>query len=231
MRSELAMKASGGQSAPMTSRDSQIHRAARVANEDEARVRADIARGRRGAGLSHAEIGRRCGMSRTMVARAESGQRPTTIHEFARMGAAVGLEIRFRAYPAGDPIRDAGQQRLLERLLARLHQSVGWRTEVPLPIGGDRRAWDAVIRCAGRSIGVEAETVLEDLQAVERRVALKWRDGGVERVILLIADTRRNRTAFASVHHTFGDFSRDARTVLGALASGRDPGCNAILFL
>jgi transcriptional regulator with XRE-family HTH domain len=230
-RNELAAKAPDGQSALMTSRDSQIHRAARTADEDEARVRADIARSRRGAGLSHAEVGRRCGMSRTMVARAEAGTRPTTIGEFARLGAAVGLDVRLRAYIAGDPICDAGQQRLLGRLRVRLGPSLGWGTEVPLAIEGDRRAWDAVIRGVRWMLAVEAETVLDDLQAVERRVALKQRDGGVDHVILLVADTRRNRRALAAAPHAFAGFSRDARTVLRALGAGRDPGCSAVLIL
>jgi transcriptional regulator with XRE-family HTH domain len=215
----------------MTSRDSQLDRATRTADEDEARVRADIARSRRGAGLSHAEVGRRCGMSRTMVARAEAGTRPTTIHEFARLGAAVGLDVRLRAYVAGDPIRDAGQQSLLGRLRPRVHSILAWRTEVPLPIDGDRRAWDALIRGAGWLVAVEAETVLADIQAVERRVALKQRDGGVDHVILLVADTRRNRRALAAAPHAFAGFRRDARTVLRALGAGRDPGCSAVLIL
>lgn len=137
----------------MTSRNSTIRRAARIAGEDETHVLADIARSRRGAGLSHAEVGRQCGMSRTMVARAEAGTRPTTIQEYARMGAAVGLDVRLRAYAAGDPIRDAGQQRLLERLRPRVSAILAWRTEVPLPIDGDRRAWDAVIRGTGWLVG------------------------------------------------------------------------------
>lgn len=147
------------------------------------------------------------------------------------MGAAVGLDVRLRAYVAGDPIRDAGQQRLLGRLRRRAHPGLGWGTEVPLPIDGDRRAWDALIRGAGWLAAVEAETVLDDLQAVERRVALKQRDGGVDHVILLVADTRRNRRALAAAPHAFAGFSRDARTVLRALGAGRDPGCSAVLFL
>ncbi len=166
-----------------------------------------------------------------MVARAEAGMRPTTIHEFARMGAAVGLDVRLRAYLAGDPIRDAGQQRLLGRLRSRVDPRLGWGSEVPLPIDGDRRAWDAVIRGIRWLAGVEAETVLDDLQAVERRVALKQRDGGVDYVILLVADTRRNRRALAAAPHAFAGFSRDARTVLRALGAGLDPGCSAIVFV
>ncbi len=161
----------------------------------------------------------------------ETGSRRSTVQELAAVGAAVGLDVRLRAYSAGDPVRDAGQLRLLERLRSRVDQRLGWGTEVPLPIDGDRRAWDGVIRGAGWSIGVEAETVLYDLQDVERRIALKQRDGSVDHVIMLVADTRRNRRALAAASHAFAGFRRDARTVLRALAAGHDPGCSALLVL
>ena len=215
----------------MTIRDGQIRRAIRVADEDDIRVRADIARARRGAGLSHAELGRACGMSRTMVARSEQGLRRSTLRELACLGAAAGLDVRLRAYPAGDAIRDAGQQRLLERLRVRLHPSLRFPTEVVLPIDGDLRAWDAVIRGANWRIAVEAETVLDDLQAVERKLALKQRDGGIDHVILLVADTPRNRRALAAAPGAFATFSRDSRAMLRALGEGRDPGCSGIVIL
>ncbi len=113
----------------------------------------------------------------------------------------------------------------------RLHPVLGWRTEVPLPITNDRRAWDALIRGIGWLLAVEAETVLDDLQAAERRIALKQRDGSMEHVLLLVAATRRNRRALAAHPNAFPGFSRDARAVLRALAAGRDPGCSAIVLL
>jgi hypothetical protein len=100
-----------------------------------------------------------------------------------------------------------------------------------MPIEGDRRAWDAVVKGNGWIAAVEAETVLDDLQAVERRVALKQRDGGIEHVILLVADTRRNRRSLAAAPNAFPTFGRDARRTLRALAAGDDPGQSAILIL
>jgi hypothetical protein len=62
---------------------------------------------------------------------------------------------------------------------------------------GDRRAWDAVITDRGGApawrVGVEAETRPRDLQALERRLAIKARDGNVDAVVLLLANTRHNR--------------------------------------
>ena len=215
----------------MTNRDGPITRARRTANEDEARVRADLARARRGAGLSRQAVATACGLSRSAVERLELGARRSTVQELAAIGAAVGLDVRLRAYPAGDPIRDASQQRLLERLRLRLHPSLGWATEVPIPLAGDRRAWDALIRGADWRAGVEAETVLDDLQDVERRLHLKQRDGTVDHVILLVADTRRNRRALAAGSAAFSGLTDDGRALLAALGAGRSPGSSAIVVL
>ena len=176
-------------------------------------------------------VGRACGLSRTGIERIEAGTRRSTVRELAAFGAVVGLDVRLRAYPAGDAIRDAGQVRLLERLRQRLHPSLRWATEVPLPIDGDLRAWDALIRGDAWRIAVEAETVLDDLQARERSLALKMRDDRMDHVILLVADTRRNRRALIAAPAAFATFSRDARPVLRALGSGADPGMSAIVIL
>jgi hypothetical protein len=216
----------------MTSRGGPIARALRIAGEDQARVRGEITRGRRGAGLSQTEVGRPCGLSRSVVARIEAGtRRGTTVEELSCLGAVVGLDVRLRAFPAGDAIRDAGQSRVLARLRGRLHVSLGWSTEVPLPISEDLRAWDAMIRGPAWQIGVEAETVLDDVQAVERRLALKERDGGVDRVILLVADTKRNRRALAAAPAAFGHLPLRTREILAALRGGRDPGQSGIVIL
>jgi len=215
----------------MTNRDAPVRRAIRKADEDEARVRADLARARRGAGLSREVVGRAAGLSRSALERLEAGTRRSTIQELAAVGAAVGLDVRMRTFPAGDPIRDAGQQRLLVRLHGRCHPSLGWTTEVAMAIERDLRAWDAVIKGAGWTAGVEAETVLDDLQAVERRLALKQRDGGVDLLILLVAESRRNRAALEADTAAFTHLSRDARSILAAIGAGEKPDSSALIVL
>lgn len=215
----------------MTARHGAIARALRIAEEDESRVRAEIARSRRRAGLSQATLGRACGLSRSAVARTEDGTRRATLADLAGLGAAVGLDVRLRAFPAGDPIRDAGQLRLLERLRRELHPSLRWRTEVPLPIPGDLRAWDAVIRGDRWLLAVEAETVIDDIQALERRLSLKVRDGQVDGVILLVADTPRNRRALVAGREAFADLQLRTRSILGPLRSGRYPGSSGIVVI
>src|SRR5207237_5268388 len=113
--------------------------------------------------------------------------------ESHRLATIVGLDASFRLFPGGDPMRDAGHAQLLERLRARIHPTLRWSIEVPLPILGDRRAWDALIGGNGWREGVEAETGLRDGQALSRRLELKRRDGAVDGIILLAPATKRVR--------------------------------------
>jgi len=200
--------------------------------DDLHRARTDFGQARRTAGLSLEAVGRACDVAGSTAQRIETGAiRNPDLVVFARMAAIVGLELRIRAFPTGEPIRDGPQQRLLERLRVQLPPVVRCGTEIPLPTDGDRRAWDAMVTGSGWRAAIDAETVLDDLQALERRVTLKQRDGGVEHVILLVADTRRNRRALRAASAAFGGFSRDARTVLRALRRGDAPGTSAIILL
>jgi hypothetical protein len=165
------------------------------------------------------------------VVRFENGALPhAAIEDVGAWSAVVGLDLVFRTYPGGDPIRDAGQQRLLERLRTRIDPALIWRTEVPLPVESDRRAWDAVIRADEGWVAVEAETVLSDLQALERRVRLKGRDGGCDHVILLVADTPRNRRALRGAPAAFGGFSSSVTAIRRGLRVGRVPRTREIIL-
>jgi transcriptional regulator with XRE-family HTH domain len=216
----------------MATRERPGDRGRRRANQDTVTVGADIRRHRVGAGLSLRAVAAAAGVDHVQLWKLEHGRRSgLDIEAIAAIGAVVGLDVRLRAYPAGDAIRDAGQQRLLERLRARLHPSLRWSTEVPLPIDGDLRAWDAVIRRDGWRIVVEAETALDDLQALERKLALKLRDGGEKRLILLVADTEGNRRALAAAPGAFAGLTASTRTILAALSIGRDPAAGGIVIL
>ena len=216
----------------MATRERPGDRGRRRANQDTVTVGADIRRHRVGAGLSLRAVAAAAGVDHVQLWKLEHGRRSgLDIEAIAAIGAVVGLDVRLRAYPAGDAIRDAGQQRLLERLRARLHPSLRWSTEVPLPIDGDLRAWDAVIRRDGWRIVVEAETALDDLQALERKLALKLRDGGEKRLILLVADTEGNRRALAAAPGAFAGLNASTRTILAALSIGRDPVAGGIVIL
>jgi hypothetical protein len=98
---------------------------------------------------------------------------------------------------------------------------------------GDRelRAWDAVIRGRGWRLPVEAETVVTDVQALERKLALKVRDGGADHVLLAVADTRRNRRSLASAPAAFASLPLRSGQVLRRLRDGEDPGASGLVIV
>lgn len=193
----------------------------------------EVRRSRRSSGLSIETVARSVGMSQSTFGRIERCELPgVTVAQLALACAAVGLRFSARAYPEGDPIRDAGQVRLIERFRLHLPDTVGWRTEVPLPVPGDLRAWDGQCRFGRIIVGVEAEMRLADVQALDRRIALKSRDGGIATVILVLADTVGNRRRLAEHREALrASFPLDTRAILGAVRAGRPPEASGIAVL
>jgi transcriptional regulator with XRE-family HTH domain len=183
--------------------------------------------------LAQKDVARAVGISRSRYSRIEAGDAPgLTIVQASTLLAAVGRRLYIRAYPAGDAIRDAAQIALLGRLHACVHRSLEWRTEVPLPLRGDLRAWDATIGRVDWVIGVEAETRIRDFQAVRRRIALKQRDGQIEHVVLLLANTRRHRELVRDYQDDLGDsFPLPGPRALELLRAGANPGASSIVLL
>jgi transcriptional regulator with XRE-family HTH domain len=198
-----------------------------------ARVVEDARQARIAAGLAQADVARALGMSRSQYGRIERGQSPAlSLRSASRLCAVVGLDLSVRTYPAGDPIRDAGQIALLTKLRERCHPALTWQTEVPLAISGDRRAWDAVVGGSAWTVGIEAETGLSDVQALERRLALKQRDGEMAQVLLVVLDSRRNRSVLRTAGHVLlGRFPVPAKDALARLGGGEAPGWNSIILL
>jgi transcriptional regulator with XRE-family HTH domain len=173
-------------------------------------------------GLSHSQLGR--------IERAELPN--VSIEQLCRACASVGLRFAGRAYPHGDPVRDHAQLALIARFRARLSDRVRVRVEVPLPIERDPRAWDLVLALEPEPAAVEAETRLRDLQALQRRVALKQRDGGISCVILLVNDTPANRRILAlHAADVRAAFPLSGREVLAVLDRGRTPPANGVVML
>lgn len=193
---------------------------------------------RRASTTSYAAIGRALRLGPGQAARILRGQSPSlSIVRAAQVLEAVGLELSARAYPVGSPVRDAGQLALLARLRTRVHTELRWREEVPvleMAESGfvDRRAWDVGIDAPGVRVRVDAETHIGDVQAVERRIALKQRDGREDCVILLLADTRHHRALLEVAGHGLRQaFPVSQRAALAALRAGRPPGGNALVLL
>jgi hypothetical protein len=170
------------------------------------------------------------GVSQAQVSLVERGEYPSVaLPTLVRYAAAVGLELAVRTFPGGQPIRDRAHIALLERFKAALGGTWTWASEVPLPIAGDRRAWDRTIQKPGILIGVEAETRPNDMQELGRRLALKKRDGGVDRVILVMPNSRWCRQLVA-LNELRAAFPVSGLVALAALKAGRDPGGDAIIL-
>ena len=192
----------------------------------------ELREARLAAGVSHGDVGKAAGLSHAAVSRIERGASPyVPLRSLATVASVLGLRLSVRAYPAGLPLRDAAQVALLERFRGLLHPSLIWRTEVPLPIEGDLRAWDASVGGPGWVAYVDAETRIRDAQALERRIAIKRRDTRTDRVIVLLADTRTNRMILRSVGSPLVEGAVPGSLILAALRGGRDPGASGLVLL
>jgi transcriptional regulator with XRE-family HTH domain len=182
-----------------------------------------------GSGLSQTTLARLAGVSQASLSRLERSRAPMApLASYAIPFAVLGRTLTVHEYPDASPVRDAAHARLVGRLAAILSPVVSLRTEVPLRRSravrsGDLRAWDGELVAGTDRCMVEAETVLADTQALDRRIGLKMEDDGVDRVILLVADTRRNRDVLRSAALLRSRFPLDSSLVLAALRAGRLP--------
>ncbi len=217
----------------MSSRRNFGWEAREAAARSRRRLGFEVRTARLAAGLSQRAAGTAAGMSHAQFGRIErAANRTLTVEQASRAAMAVGLRVVLRTYPDGDPARDAAQLALLERFRVRLPAAVRWETEAPMPIPGDRRAWDALAQLDDRRAGCEAETRLQDVQALERRLALKQRDGAVDVLILLVSDTASNRRVLHLHRETLRPLlPLDGRALLAALKRGQLPEENGILVL
>ena len=185
-----------------------------------------------GLGVSLTRLAELVGFSRSKLWRIENGlTRKLDLVEAAQLCQVLGLDLSVRTFPTGAPIRDAGHVRLIDRF-ARATPSMAWTREHPIPISGDLRAWDLFGRLDGHNIGVAAETKFRDEQALIRREHAKMRDAGVDRLILLIADTKANRATLREIRESLrAEFPLDGRQILTALNAGRDPGDSGIVLM
>ncbi len=195
---------------------------------------AELREARLACGVSQQRAADGIGVSHAQISRIELGLAPrVSLIVLARFARVVGLRLSARAYPAGLPVRDAAHLRLLARFRQSLGSRCTWRTEVPLPIPGDDRAWDAMIGVPHATIGVEAETRLRDVQAVDRRIGLKQRDDArVSCALLVIADTRNNRRLVREHAAALAaTFPIAPRVVLAALSTSTRPPGNGIVLV
>lgn len=217
----------------MVTKERRIDRARRLAKRALAAIGYEFREARIGAGLTQAQVAGMVGISTSQMSRVELGEAANVPYvTLVAIATVLGLDLPLRTFPSGDPIRDAAQLALLAKLRILISPTLRWRTEVPLGVAGDLRAWDAVIEGRGWRVPVEAETRLRDVQACSRRIALKCRDDHAQVVVLLVAGTRTNRHALRLAAPSLADaFPVPGRIALARLAAGEPPSGSTIIVL
>lgn len=184
------------------------------------------------AGLSQRAVAAAAATSQSQVGRIERAESPRVAFRLlVVVGSVLGSDLAARFYSADSPLRDRGHIALMVRFRRLCVSAIRWRFEVPIR-RGDQRCWDSVGDCSDGPVMLEAETVIRDIQALDRRLGRKIADSRATCVVLLIADTRANRAALVE-----GGFALRARfplthaEVMRALAKGRRPLGNGIVML
>ena len=202
-------------------------------SSDLREVAEGLRRARLSAGLTLTEVAAAVGVGRSTLSRTETavGAAPR-LDVLARQAATVGLRARVQLYPGNEPLRDAGQLALMSRLRTSIGPVGTWAVEVPIQGASDRRAIDAVLSLAAGRIGLECITRLTDGQAQIRDITLKQRDARLERMVLVVLASARNRRALRTLAPAVGEaFPVATRSILRDLRGGRLPPGNGIVLL
>jgi transcriptional regulator with XRE-family HTH domain len=195
-------------------------------------IASELLEARLAAGVGQMQVARTAGLAQSRISRTERAVAPQArLDELTRHCAALGLKLTLRVYPEGVPVRDDGQLRLLQRLRGVVSELFRWRSEVLIAGHGDLRAWDVVLDGPGL-VAIDAETHLRDMQALQRRLELKWRDSGKPRLVLVVAATHHNRAVLREHREALAStLPLDSRATLAALRAGKVPAENGIVLL
>ena len=217
----------------MANRTRAVDEARRSWHQLRVSIGADLRTRRHILGASQTDVGDAIGLSASEVSRREHGNAPNvSALSLGEHAAAVGLRMNLTMFPIGGGVRDAAQLRYIHRFLERVSDSFLRELEAVIPLPGDLRAVDVVLRATGCLIAVEVITRLGDVQAQIRVARTKARDIGATRLILAVAGTRANRRALEEARPSLtGAWELDTRRVMAALAGGHQPEHDAIVLI
>jgi transcriptional regulator with XRE-family HTH domain len=217
----------------MGTRETRRQRGRRRGDQLIRRLVSELRAARMASGVSQRALARELGWSQSEVVRFEQFLYPAaSIARLSEAASALGLELSAGLSPRGDGIRDQGQQRAIERFLGEVAHEYRRTREVLLPLPGDRRSWDLLLRLDDLLIGVEVETRIRDIQALVRRIRERERDGGVDEILVVLSDTAHNRRFVDALRAALGQrYSTSPRFILAALRAGRPvPGSGVLLI-
>ena len=217
----------------MANRSRAVDEARRLWHRRQVELGAELRSQRLLFGATQEAVGAAIGVSRAEVSRRERGAAPyLSALSLCEHAAAVGLRVSVTTHPTGVALRDAAQLRYIRRFLDRIGAPWATELEAVIPLPGDLRAVDVVLRAAGLLVAVEVITRLTDLQAQLRLARLKARDIGATRLVIVVAGTHANRRVVDEARSALlGAWDLDARRVLATLAAGRQPDRDAIVLL
>lgn len=186
--------------------------------------------------MTCAAAAKRAGLARSTWERIERGSPSLTLATLVAAADAVGLDLVCQTYPGREPgLRDSGQLAVAQQL-ARV-AAPSWRVTLEERTGDHGEAIDLVFWGPSEVLAVEIERLLLDWQAQSRRWRAKrdWlaeRHARPVRLVIVVADTRRNRAAL----HAFGPMVQQVlpagtRAVMTAIRSGSPLGSDALCWL
>ena len=216
----------------MSTRERARDRGLRRATQIRTDIASELRAARLAADVTQSHVARVAGLTQPSISRAETPSAgPVSIEALAVHSAVLGMQLSVKTYPVGSPVRDAAHLELLARFRLAVYDGFGWHPEALIGQRGDLRAWDVLLSGPVR-IGVDAETRLRDIQSLQRKTGAKARDSGVDRVVLVVSNSRHNRRVLNE--HALalsGTFRLGHMATMDALRAGRDPGDNGIVRL
>lgn len=209
----------------MATRQTRLLRGRRRGDALVTRTLSELRARRSVQGISQRTMARELGCSQANLWRTEAEQAKVTVIRLAEMASVLGLELSIGLHELGDPIRDSGQQALAGRFGALLSPRWAVTSEALLPMPGDLRSWDKLLRLTGADprhlVGVDLETRIRDVQALVRRTRLRERDGGADSIVIVLSDSSTSRRLVAQLRDALGpDYATNPRLLLRALREG-----------